>query len=227
MAVCSLAAVWAPLSAARLQGTGQSQAWVLTSQARESERLICSKIKQPYSPSTFTTTALTKRTEPRREKSAPLLTAAQRSLDDTTPPTPPKYLFIESEQIIETINWDSKQRFSPKSYKFAFLKHSRPSMNLATLELSPQGIPKHGKTRYRLNYIPSKTKQCLNLTLFINLTSVKQCLNVMPKLIPKLNLSKTRSKPNHIPKCNFIKTMLRPNLIQKPQKPLPSAERIG
>ena len=47
----------------------------------ERERLISSKIKRPYSPSTFTTAALAKRTEPIREKSAPLLTAAQRSLD--------------------------------------------------------------------------------------------------------------------------------------------------
>ena len=123
LTVCRLQTGWALRPALPAAGTGHSQAWVLTSQARESERLICPKIKRPYPPATFTTTALTNWTEPRGEKSAPLLTAAQRSLDDMTPPHPPKYFYIESERITQTINLDSKRRFSPKSYTFACLSN--------------------------------------------------------------------------------------------------------
>ena len=47
------------------------------------------------------------------------------------------------------------------------------------------------------------------------------------KLIPKLNFSKTRSKPNLILKRNFSKTMLKPNLLPKPLKTIPSVEKMG
>ena len=60
-----------------------------------------------------------------------------------------------------------------------FLNTLAPSMNLATLELSPPGIPEHGKTRSRLNHIPK---------LDLSKTIPK------PNLIHKLDLSEAVSK---------------------------------
>ena len=83
----------------------------LTSQTREKERLICSKTKLPSSPSTHSTTLLTKRAEPRITNRDPLPTAARCTLLTNTahPSTPPNHFLIEFARFTQMTFLDSKR----------------------------------------------------------------------------------------------------------------------